>query len=102
MWLARPFDDDEPPIFRTSALTGVGMEELEVDMLARVRAAGAVGLVEREPYFLQRWVEDEWGRVGRRFLTEQLGGASAFLAECGGYEAAQSAFTPTLTAHLGS
>jgi LAO/AO transport system kinase len=101
MWLARPFDEDVPPIFRTSALTGVGMEELEADMLARVRAPGAVGLVEREPYFLQRWVTDEWGRVGRRFLDERLGGARSFLEECQGYEAAQAAFTPAITAHLG-
>jgi hypothetical protein len=81
MWLARPFDEDQPPIFRTSALTGAGLEELEADLLVRVRAPGAAGLAEREPYFFERWVDDEWGRVGRRFLAEQLGGAATYLAD---------------------
>ena len=100
MWLARPFDDDEPPIFRTSAVTGEGLDELEADMAARIGAAGGAGLGEREPYFFGRWVTDEWGRVGRRFLAEQLGGERAYLASCGGYEAAQGAFAPAITTHL--
>lgn len=92
MWLARPFDEDEPPIFRTSALTGAGLDELEADMLARVRGAGAAGLVEREPYFFTRWVDDEWGRFGVGVLRDRLGGAEAFIVGCGGYEPAQAAF----------
>lgn len=102
MWLARPFDEDQPPIFRTSALTGAGLEELEADLLLRVRAPGAAGLAEREPYFFERWVDDEWGRVGRRFLAEQLGGAATYLADRGGYEAAQAAFTPAVRTSLGA
>lgn len=100
MWLARPFDDEVPPIFRTSARTGEGLDALEADMLARVTRRGAGGLVTREPYFLRRWVEDEWGRAGRRFLDDELGGAAAYLDACGGYEAAQAAFTPRLRASL--
>lgn len=92
MWLARPFDEDEPPIFRTSALTGEGLDALEADMLERVQAEGGRGLVEREPYFFARWVDDEWGRFGVGVLRDRLGGASAYLAEHGGYEAAQAAF----------
>lgn len=91
MWLARPFDEDEPPIFRTSALTGAGLDELEADMLDRVRGAGSAGLVEREPYFFTRWVDDEWGRVGVAELRAR-GGAEAFIAGHGGYEEAQAAF----------
>ncbi len=92
MWLARPFDEAEPPIFRTSALTGDGLDKLEADILARVRTDGASGLAEREPYFFGRWVDDEWGRVGTRFLGGQLGGPAAFVARSGGYDAAQRAF----------
>ena len=100
MWLARPFDTEEPPIFRTSALTGAGLDELEADMRTRITTRGAQGLAAREPYFLERWVEDEWGRHGARFLAETLGGATRYLAECGGYDAAQAGFGPALTAAL--
>lgn len=98
MWLARPFDETEPPIFRTSAVTGEGVAELEADILQRVRSAGGAGLVEREPYFFERWVTDEWGRVGRRFLVDELGGAAAYLRECGGYDASQARFGERITA----
>jgi hypothetical protein len=60
-------------------------------MLARVRGAGAAGLVEREPYFFTRWVDDEWGRFGVGELRAR-GGAEAFIAAHGGYEVAQAAF----------
>ncbi len=100
MWLARPFDDDEPPIFRTSARTGDGLPELEADMLARVQAAGGAGLTAREPYFFGRWVDDEWGRTGRRFLQDRLGGPASYLEACGGYESAQAAFSPRFRSEL--
>jgi LAO/AO transport system kinase len=92
MWLARPFDEQEPPIFRTSALTGEGLDELEADIATRIAAHGGGGLTAREPYFFARWVDDEWGRHGRRFLAEQRGGAAAYLSERGGYDAAQGCF----------
>jgi LAO/AO transport system kinase len=98
MWLARPFDEETPPIFRTSARTGDGLAELEADMIARLDG-GAGGLVEREPYFLRRWVDDEWGRAGLRVLDE-LGGAERYLGTVGGYEAAQGDFGPQFVAHV--
>lgn len=101
MWLARPFDEDEPPIFRTSALTGEGLDALEQDMLSRVGASGGAGLTAREPYFFERWVDDEWGRVGRRVLVERLGGAAAYLARHGGYDRSQPAFATQVGALLG-
>ena len=100
MWLARPFDADVPPVFRTSALTGEGLDEFEADVLARVRSSGGTGLVDRESYFLARWVDDEWGRVGTRFLDAQLGGAAAFVAESGGYDVAQQAVGGEILASL--
>jgi len=100
MWLARPFDEQEPPIFRTSALTGEGLGELEADILRTVRSASGNALTAREPYFFERWVEDEWGRVGTRHLRDALGGADTFLADAGGYDAAQLRFGDTLVASL--
>ncbi|MTV24013.1 protein kinase [Nitriliruptoraceae bacterium ZYF776] len=108
LWLARPFDADEVPIHRTSALTGEGIDEL-VAAFRRVVAAGpaaGVGgaggaggaLDDRAPHFLARWVEEEWGRVGRRFLDDQLGGATRYLADAGGYDQAQLGFSDRLRA----
>lgn len=100
MWLARPFDEEEPPIFRTSALTGDGLPELEADLRARIAAHGGGGLAAREPYFFERWVDDEWGRHGLRFLAEQLGGAASYLGASGGYDSAQGRFGDELLAAL--
>jgi LAO/AO transport system kinase len=92
MWLARPFESEDLPIFQTSALTGAGLEELESEMLQRIQSGGTAGLEKREPYFFDRWVQQQWGRVGSRFLVEQLGGAATYIAQTGGYEAAQADF----------
>ena len=104
MWLARPFDEEEPPIFRTSALTGDGLAELEADIAARIAGHGGTdrggGLAAREPYFFERWVDDEWGRHGLRFLAERCGGAATYLRDRGGYDSAQGSFGDELLAHL--
>jgi len=92
MWLARPFESEDLPIFQTSALTGVGLEELEIEMLGQIRAPGATAIETREPYFFDRWVHQEFGKSGGRFLTQELGGAAAFVAQAGGYEQAQAGF----------
>jgi LAO/AO transport system kinase len=92
MWLARPFDEEVPPIYRTSTVTGDGLDELRRDLLGAVDAAGPSTLGGRESYFLERWADDEWGRVGARFLGEHLGGAESYLAASGGYDKAQLRF----------
>ncbi len=62
--LARPFDEDLPAIYKTSARTGEGVDELAASMLkVQTRFADS----DRERYFFGRWVEDEWGATGRRF-----------------------------------
>ncbi|CAB4729557.1 MAG: protein kinase [Actinobacteria bacterium] len=93
MWLARPFESEDLPIFQTSALTGAGLEELESEMLRQIESGGTAGLEMREPYFLDRWVHQEFGKSGGRFLAQQLGGATVFIAQAGGYEQAQAAFS---------
>jgi LAO/AO transport system kinase len=91
MWLARPFDEEPPPLFRTSTVSGEGLDELRADILATVEGGGG-SLAAREPYFFGRWVEDEWGRVGLRHLAEDLGGSEGFLVSAGGYDRAQLEF----------
>ena len=99
LWLARPFDDEPVPIYQTSAKTGQGIEELS-DVMAVALRRDHPGIAEREPYFFSRWVKDEWGRVGTSHLDGVLGGAAAWLADTGGFESAQSAFTPDLIGAL--
>lgn len=98
--LARPFDDHPPEIHRTSARTGTGMDDLAGAMLDAVATLTPRSHTEREPHFLQRWAEDEWGRQGRRHLVDALGGAEALLADAGGFDPAQRALDASLRAAL--
>jgi LAO/AO transport system kinase len=100
MWLARPFDEEPPPIHRTSATTGAGLDGLRADLLTTIDRATGRSLTQREPYFFARWVDDEWGRVGTRVLTAELGGAEAYLTACGGYDRAQLDFGDRVRASL--
>jgi len=93
LWLARPFESGDLPIFQTSALTGAGLSELEAEMLGQIQQPGGSGLTTREAYFFDRWVHQEWGRSGGRYLATQLGGSAAFVQQSGGYEAAQAGFS---------
>ena len=99
LWLARPFDDEPVPIYRTSAKTGEGVNDL-ADVMVAALAADHPGIGGREPYFLERWVRDEWGRVGSAHLDNDLDGARAWLAVSGGFEQAQQGFTVSLLASL--
>jgi LAO/AO transport system kinase len=101
LWLARPFDEEPVPIHQTSAKTGQGVPELAEAFVAMLRAAHP-GISGREPYFFERWVKDEWGRVGIGFLDHDLSGAAAWLARCGSFEKAQQAFPGRLIASLSS
>lgn len=98
--LARPFDARPPEIHRTSARTGVGVDDLAATLAAVVAGATPRSHAEREPHFFERWVDDEWGRQGRRHLVDALGGAARYLADQGGFDPAQQAFGPSLRAAL--
>jgi len=99
LWLARPFDDEPVPIYRTSAKTGEGVCELASVLAATLQSAHP-GIAGREPYFFWRWVKDEWGRVGTAHLDQTLGGPQAWMEECGTFERAQGAFGERLLGSL--
>jgi LAO/AO transport system kinase len=89
--LARPFDEELPAIFRTSARTGEGVDALA----AAMRTVGPRHTDdEREQYFFGRWVEDEWGATGRRYVDA----AGDLLGE--GFDAAQARFNAGILAWL--
>lgn len=99
--LARPFDEDQPPIHRTSARTGEGIGELAAAILAlvgqwpagldRPDRSGGPGRpsIERDLHFLKRWVRDEWGRTGTRCLAGEVGDLAALYTSCGDFDRAQ-------------
>lgn len=98
--LARPFDAEPPAIYRTSARTGHGVPELTAAMLEVVATQPSRSHGEREPHFFERWVTDEWGRQGRRYLVDVLGGATGYLAVEGGFDPAQTGFANRIRAAL--
>ncbi len=87
---ARPGETEPPPIIQTSTVTGVGIDDLveDIDRHASVTRRSAPA---RARYFFEKWVLDEYGRLGLDLLARQ-GGATALLAEHGGFEAAQGAY----------
>jgi LAO/AO transport system kinase len=98
--LARPFDDALPPIHRTSARTGQGVDEVCEAMLAVAAGPRRHTATQREEYFLQRWIAEEWGNVGRRFAAAQPAGTAGLLAATGGFDKAQEWFSSHLVAAL--
>jgi LAO/AO transport system kinase len=93
LWLARPFDSQDLPLYRTSAKQGTGITELSAEMLGIVDEGSQIDRSTRDAFMLERWVRDEWGRMGLRLLDETLGGARKYLRECAGLEQAQARFT---------
>jgi len=103
--LARPWDGDRVPIYKTSARTGEGIAELAADMLAETRQHRAQPkgtLAAKEPYFFERWARDEWGRVGVRHLDRELGGSAELLKRMRTFEAAQVELASSLRASVAS
>lgn len=92
LWLSRPFDADEIPISRVSALTGAGIPELTALFREIIVAGPTVSQDQRDAHFLGRWVLDEWGRRGLTELREHFGGAESLIRSTGNFDAAQTTF----------
>ncbi|MCB1138908.1 MAG: protein kinase [Leptospiraceae bacterium] len=92
--LIRP-GENRVPIFRTSALTGMGLQDVLdylLDFLHQ-RVDGAAldaSLYRREVYYFEKWVKDELGRQGLHMLSD-LGGARELMDDAGGFDGAQKA-----------
>ncbi len=88
---ARPGEEHPPPIYRTSALSGEGIDEVLDDLAAHRTVRDAAARRERDRYFFEKWVRDEYGRFGLGLLEAQ-GGALGLLDAAGTFEAAQAAY----------
>ena len=89
--LARPGETQTVPVHQTSARTGIGLDELCQVFLDVIRTESGKDLQTREPRFFTKWVQDEWGKTGLRFV-EANGGAEKYLEAHGGFESAQAGF----------
>lgn len=89
--MARPFDAERITIHRVSALTGMNMDALAEQIFANAERYKEPDLSRREIHHLERWVEDEWGRVGLRELGA-FGGALRVLERAGEFDLAQRLF----------
>ncbi|MBI38344.1 MAG: protein kinase [Leptospiraceae bacterium] len=83
------------PIFRTSAITGMGLADL-LDYLKNLMdgrddpVSLDASLYRREVYYFEKWVKDELGRSGLRMLSD-LGGSRDLMDRAGGFDGAQKA-----------
>lgn len=98
--LARPFEPEPIPIYRTSGRTGEGIDVLAEEMLEAARKPGAGDMAAKADYFFAKWVRDEWGRKGSDFLDREGGGPRAYLSRAKSFDAAQADFSRGIRAWL--
>ncbi len=89
--LARPGEKERVPVYQTSAKSGIGLDALCTVFLDVIATHSGKDLKDREPRFFTKWVQEEWGKTGLRFV-ESKGGPEKYLETAGGFEAAQAGF----------
>lgn len=92
LWLARPGETETIPLYRTSAKSGHGTDELARAFVSEVHTTIGTPIGTRAPHFFNMWVRDEWGRNGEHYLRAELGGARSYLDKSDGFAAAQLRF----------
>lgn len=94
--LARASEPGGVPVYRTSARSGEGIDELASALLEAAALFRGSDMSVKEAHFFARWVDDEWGRMGTRLLLSDLGGPSRFLEKLPTFEQAQLNFSDTM------
>lgn len=97
--LARPGEKKSVPVYRVSARSGEGLDDLCRVFLDHIDASQPVDIFSKEVHFFCKWVQEEWGRAGARFLKEQ-GGAQNYMSASGGFDASQCSFGQDLLARF--
>lgn len=99
--LARPGERTPVPVYRVSARSGEGIDDLCRVFLDLFDSSPSVDLFSKEVHFFSKWVLEEWGKAGGRFLEKQ-GGAQKYVTAYGGFEASQRSFALDLLARFAS
>ncbi len=97
--LARPGERTPVPVYRVSARTGEGIDHLCRVFLDLVDSSQPTDIFSKEVHHFSKWVQEEWGKAGGRFLAEQ-GGAKQYVTAYGGFEASQRSFALDLLARF--
>lgn len=92
MSFARPGEERQLPVLLTSAQSGAGIDDLVADWKSVRNGHGRHSLLDREAYYFQRWVRDEFGRQGLLRLQSSHGSAVDFLRKAGDFDQAQLKF----------
>ncbi len=88
--LARPDDANRVRIYKTSVLENMGIDKISQFILSLDRDPLGRGMVKKESYFFEKWVRDEFGRWGLRYLKDN--GEAAGWLKRNDFESAQLAF----------
>lgn len=92
----RPGEEDQVEILLTSAHTGMGLDKLSQDIADSSTSVTKRSMQAKEEYYFEKWVRDEFGRMGLRHLNQSLGGARAFIASHSqSFDTAQAGFPKT-------
>lgn len=97
--LTRPGERTPVPVYRVSARSGEGIDNLCRVFLDLIESSQPADIFSKEAHFFSKWVQEEWGKAGGRFLEEQ-GGAQKYVTASGGFEASQRSFPQDLLARL--
>jgi len=91
---SRPGEEERLKIIQTSALSGMGVDELCEDLISFCKQFRdpELALREKEIRYFRKWVKDEFGKNGIRAL-ENLGGAETYIRDAGDFDLAQKAFS---------
>lgn len=87
--------EESAPILRTSARTGLGLDELVSEIENQPNEKPKRSMREKEIYYFEKWVRDEFGRSGLRELSA-LGGAPSFFLQAAGFDQAQINFAEAI------
>ncbi|MCR9144466.1 MAG: protein kinase [bacterium] len=88
----RPGEEDLVSIIKTSAISGLGLDDLSENMAASRTIQPRRSMSEKEIFYFEKWVRDEYGRVGLRRLVKEHGGARAYIERHNGsFDRAQAA-----------
>lgn len=67
---ARP-DENHIPILQTSALKNIGIDKV-IDYIQSLKNQLGSNILDKEPYFLEKWIKEEFGKWGIQRLKDDF------------------------------